>query len=195
MYQLLKSNIFKEKEANVTFAAKPHVLLLDLKKQSSIILTITTTIRFLQLLFNNFMCVRLCAWSIRSHSLTHQQSVCFHRNPPPDHWALISGLPTYVAESGFVSLLALSLPAVTTKYCAHPAFQLSDLQHHERRCRRDLWIPGERTEWLGKSPEDRPVNVGFFVCVCHCGRRSLLITAAGPSRTSSRCLLSTKRRR
>lgn len=28
-----------------------------------------------------------------------------HRNPPADHWALSSGLPTYVAETGFVSLL------------------------------------------------------------------------------------------
>lgn len=25
------------------------------------------------------------------------------RNPPADHWALISGLPTYVAETGLVS--------------------------------------------------------------------------------------------
>lgn len=25
------------------------------------------------------------------------------RNPTPDHWALVTGLPTYVAESGFVS--------------------------------------------------------------------------------------------
>lgn len=30
---------------------------------------------------------------------------CFspHSSPPADHWALASGLPTYVAESGFVS--------------------------------------------------------------------------------------------
>lgn len=26
------------------------------------------------------------------------------RGPPADHWALVSGLPTYVAENGFVSL-------------------------------------------------------------------------------------------
>lgn len=25
------------------------------------------------------------------------------RGPPADHWALVSGLPTYVAENGFVS--------------------------------------------------------------------------------------------
>lgn len=25
------------------------------------------------------------------------------RNPPPDHWALVSGLPTYVAQNGLVS--------------------------------------------------------------------------------------------
>lgn len=27
----------------------------------------------------------------------------FYRNPPPDHWALVSGLPTYVAQNGLVS--------------------------------------------------------------------------------------------
>lgn len=27
--------------------------------------------------------------------------------PPADHWALVSGLPTYVAENGFVSLSQL----------------------------------------------------------------------------------------
>lgn len=27
------------------------------------------------------------------------------RNPPADHWALVSGLPTYVAENGLVSVL------------------------------------------------------------------------------------------
>lgn len=26
-----------------------------------------------------------------------------HRNPPADHWALVSGLPTYVAQNGLVS--------------------------------------------------------------------------------------------
>lgn len=26
-----------------------------------------------------------------------------YRNPPPDHWALVSGLPTYVAQNGLVS--------------------------------------------------------------------------------------------
>lgn len=32
-------------------------------------------------------------------------TLCFsrHSSPPADHWALASGLPTYVAESGFVS--------------------------------------------------------------------------------------------
>ncbi len=30
-----------------------------------------------------------------------------HSNPPPDHWALSSGLPTYVAESGYVSFFFL----------------------------------------------------------------------------------------
>ena len=25
------------------------------------------------------------------------------RNPPPDHWAVVSGLPTYVAQNGLVS--------------------------------------------------------------------------------------------
>lgn len=29
------------------------------------------------------------------------------RGPPADHWALVSGLPTYVAENGFVSLSQL----------------------------------------------------------------------------------------
>lgn len=38
--------------------------------------------------------------------------VCFlilhvFRGPPKDHWALVSGLPTYVAENGFVSLSQL----------------------------------------------------------------------------------------
>lgn len=36
-----------------------------------------------------------------------QQSLPFvfgiYRNPPPDHWALVSGLPTYVAQNGLVS--------------------------------------------------------------------------------------------
>jgi len=27
---------------------------------------------------------------------------CRYSNPPPDHWALVSGLPTYVAENGLV---------------------------------------------------------------------------------------------
>lgn len=34
-------------------------------------------------------------------------SLCFSlffSGPPIDHWALVSGLPTYVAENGFVSL-------------------------------------------------------------------------------------------
>lgn len=26
-----------------------------------------------------------------------------YRNPPADHWALVSGLPTYVAQNGLVS--------------------------------------------------------------------------------------------
>lgn len=26
------------------------------------------------------------------------------RSPPADHWALVSGLPTYVAETGLVSV-------------------------------------------------------------------------------------------
>ena len=29
------------------------------------------------------------------------------RNPPPDHWALVSGLPTYVAQNGLVSNIML----------------------------------------------------------------------------------------
>lgn len=29
------------------------------------------------------------------------------RNPPADHWCLVSGLPTYVAETGLVSVLHL----------------------------------------------------------------------------------------
>lgn len=29
--------------------------------------------------------------------------MCPFRGPPADHWALVSGLPTYVAENGFVS--------------------------------------------------------------------------------------------
>lgn len=36
-------------------------------------------------------------------AVTH--SVCAHRGPPADHWALVSGLPAYVAENGFVSFL------------------------------------------------------------------------------------------
>lgn len=27
------------------------------------------------------------------------------RNPPADHWCLVSGLPTYVAETGLVSVV------------------------------------------------------------------------------------------
>jgi len=30
-------------------------------------------------------------------------NVTASRGPPVDHWALVSGLPTYVAENGFVS--------------------------------------------------------------------------------------------
>lgn len=47
-------------------------------------------------------------------------ALCFspHSSPPADHWALASGLPTYVAESGFVSPPALprglSAPALPT---------------------------------------------------------------------------------
>lgn len=42
-------------------------------------------------------------------------ALCFspHSSPPADHWALASGLPTYVAESGFVSP-----PALPTGLCA-----------------------------------------------------------------------------
>lgn len=31
----------------------------------------------------------------------------FCRNPPADHWALVSGLPTYVAQNGLVSVVHL----------------------------------------------------------------------------------------
>jgi len=47
-------------------------------------------------------------------------ALCFspYSSPPADHWALASGLPTYVAESGFVSPPALprglSAPALPT---------------------------------------------------------------------------------
>ena len=44
-------------------------------------------------------------------SLLLTQTQCFSLSlllsfsgPPADHWALVSGLPTYVAENGFVSL-------------------------------------------------------------------------------------------
>lgn len=30
-------------------------------------------------------------------------SLSLKRSPPPDHWCLVSGLPTYVAENGLVS--------------------------------------------------------------------------------------------
>lgn len=36
------------------------------------------------------------------HSEANPVMICF-RGPPADHWALVSGLPTYVAENGFVS--------------------------------------------------------------------------------------------
>lgn len=39
--------------------------------------------------------------------LSLQQKLQFvfglYRNPPSDHWALASGLPTYVAQNGLVS--------------------------------------------------------------------------------------------
>lgn len=37
------------------------------------------------------------------HSNSHILLFLFS-GPPADHWALVSGLPTYVAENGFVSL-------------------------------------------------------------------------------------------
>lgn len=36
-------------------------------------------------------------------------SVSICRTPPADHWALVSGLPTYVAESGLVGTTAFIL--------------------------------------------------------------------------------------
>lgn len=64
-------------------------------------LYLLTFYSFFQLLFNYF----LYTFAPKAPELlSHQHCVCSHRNPPPDHWALISGLPTYVAESGYVSL-------------------------------------------------------------------------------------------
>lgn len=40
---------------------------------------------------------------IRRRAVTHPLWTL--RGPPADHWALVSGLPTYVAENGFVSLV------------------------------------------------------------------------------------------
>lgn len=46
------------------------------------------------------------------------------RNPPADHWALISGLPTYVAETGLVSakLSHQTLTFVSIRTFSHAAF-------------------------------------------------------------------------
>lgn len=45
--------------------------------------------------------------------LSLQQKLPFvfglYRNPPPDHWALASGLPTYVAQNGLVSNTTLKV--------------------------------------------------------------------------------------
>lgn len=103
--------MLKEKEANVTFEVKQHRSSPSLPLTTIIILIITIKLRhfllsnsFLQLLFNDLICVKTLHLK-HQNSLTHQHSVCLlHRNPPPDHWALISGLPTYVAESGYVSV-------------------------------------------------------------------------------------------
>uniref|UniRef100_A0A8C4I7F6 Phosphodiesterase n=1 Tax=Dicentrarchus labrax TaxID=13489 RepID=A0A8C4I7F6_DICLA len=38
-----------------------------------------------------------------------------HFNPTPDHWALCSGLPTYVAESGFYNMFLLVAPMLQTE--------------------------------------------------------------------------------
>lgn len=45
------------------------------------------------------ICIRV---STVQHGFSLQLSLSFS-GPPADHWALVSGLPTYVAENGFVS--------------------------------------------------------------------------------------------
>lgn len=40
------------------------------------------------------------------------------RNPPADHWALVSGLPTYVAETGLVSVCWAAFLFLGLRVCA-----------------------------------------------------------------------------
>jgi len=40
----------------------------------------------------------------RTLSCPHAVLLLLLRNPPADHWVLVSGLPTYVAETGLVSV-------------------------------------------------------------------------------------------
>lgn len=41
--------------------------------------------------------------TVPRHESHHLFVFGLHRNPPADHWALVSGLPTYVAQNGLVS--------------------------------------------------------------------------------------------
>lgn len=47
--------------------------------------------------------LRVCIIELASQRIILYFSRIFS-GPPADHWALVSGLPTYVAENGFVSL-------------------------------------------------------------------------------------------
>lgn len=89
----------------------------------------------------------------------------FFRGPPADHWALVSGLPSYVAENGFVSFHMCSkathqnhlscgdnnirtekrTPANWREISSSSIFFPinADLQHDERGCRRLLHFPGQ----------------------------------------------------
>lgn len=99
--------MFKEKEANLTFAAKQHKSSPSLTRIIILLLIMRGIPYFLTASCNFYSTTSFVFKTLHlkhQNSFPHQQTVCFHRNPPPDHWALISGLPTYVAESGYVSL-------------------------------------------------------------------------------------------
>lgn len=78
-------------------------------------------------------------------------ALCFspHSSPPADHWAFASGLPTYVAESGFVSP-----PALPTGPC--PSFACTEA------CQAGRPSP-ESALCLAASSETR-VLIRFQIC-------------------------------
>lgn len=123
-------------------------------------------------------------------------SLCLcSRGPPADHWALVSGLPTYVAENGFVSSLSSAFVKASLYFPDTHLLLHLDLQHDERYGRRILQLSGETpltpSAYLPPPPpEPKWCNLDLVY-----DRKKRWTRLDGRSRTSSPFLLSIKRKK